>query len=339
MKIHLIRDKGFKEVIYNEVFEILNNSTGELKFEKWDNELDIISPKSHQDYFNVCNSFREENKLKNDVVLFLSSTSFDNYFSLPDFSNNIYVKVSGWENFVESQIRFPIAIEIVTNIFHLLMFDSLEDLKKKTHLHENRGCINDYTLNLKDVNLKMKTPDLCDDCLSLLSNNTISPNIVEQIFVIAEQASIELRKVKRYLASFDTVKLEIIERHTKLYFQSPINHAVKLEPVEFAFYKYLLQNESGVKPKDFQNYEGVSHFERQELNKIIDVVFEIYQSIYGVDRNTIKNLFTNELMTVKSNINKKLKNSLPKKIYKSWEIVNENGTYKLKIDRDLLTQH
>jgi hypothetical protein len=328
MIIHLIRDKGFKEVIYNEVFEILNNSTGELKFKKWDNELDIISPKSHQDYFNVCNSFREENELNDDIVLFLSSTSLNNYFSLPDFSNNIYVKVSGWEDFVESQIRFPIAIEIVTNIFHLLMFDSLEDLEKKTHLHENRGCINDYTLNLKDVNLKMKTPDLCDDCLKLLINpKIISYNVVEQIFEIADKSSIELRKVKRYLSTFDTLEMEVKNDSTDLYFQTPVNHTLHLPPIEFALYKLLLIHNEGVIAQNIFNV-------RNEL-------FEIYFSsgITKKDREASKlavdSLCFNASVPV-SKINKKLSKSLPSSIAKQYKIQNINGSYIVAVNRNLV---
>ncbi|MBC8265408.1 MAG: hypothetical protein H8E84_00400, partial [Flavobacteriales bacterium] len=234
MKIHLIRDTYLQEEIYNEIVSFLNDSNGLMKFVGSEETYEEVKPKSHQDYYDVCNAFRRANTIKEkEIVIFLSSTSFSNFFSLTDFKKNIYVKTTSWKNFVDSQIRYPIIIEIVTNILHLLMFDDLEDVQQKTHMNKDRGCLNDYNQKLDGVKLRLKSPDLCDDCLDLINPKLISYNVLEQIFEIVDKSSIALKKIKRYFASIDLVELEIKKHHTKLYFKDPLNHTLRIPPIPF----------------------------------------------------------------------------------------------------------
>lgn len=328
MKIHLIRDTYLQEEIYNEIVSFLKDSNGLMEFKNCDQEFEIVNSKFQQSYWDVCNSYREEKKLKgNEIVVFLSSTSYDNFFSLPDFKNNIYVKTRGWENFVDSQIRFPIVIEIVTNIFHLLLFDSLEGLQQKTHMNDDKGCLNDYTLRLTNVRLKMKTPDLCDDCMELLKPEFISPNIVEQIFKIADKASVEMRKVKRYINAFVSVDLHLKKYQTKLYFKDPLNHTLRIPPIPFTLYKYLLLHPDGVVA--------------QNIFSIKEELFEIYykgkisKNTEKKSINSIENLCYKTSESV-STINALISKSLPSSIAEQYKIQNIKGRYIITLDRDLV---
>lgn len=328
MKIYLIRDVAFEQEIFDEIYLFLKSTTGELKFIISDEQIETITPSSHDSYFERCNKFRKENKIKkSDIVIFLSTTSYSNYFSLPDFKNNIYVKVSGWENYVDSQIRYPISIEIATNIFHLLMFKSETDVQQKTHMNEDRGCLNDYHLKTDGVVKKLKTTDLCDDCLKLLNPYIISPNIVEQIFEIADKGSVALKKVKRYLNTFDALELQIKDNHTKLYFQEPLNHALPLSPIQMTLYKYLLLNEEGVKAQHLFDIK----------KELFDIYFvgKISTQNKEDSETSIENLCLNASTPV-SNINAKLTQALPSSIAEQYKIQNINGTYIITVDRKLV---
>jgi len=253
MKIHLIRDIDIKEETYNEVVSFLNNSNGLMKFVGSEETYEEVKPKSHQDYFDVCNEFRKDNKIKEtEIVVFLSATSH-HYFGLPDFINNIYVKTSSWSNYLDSEVRFPIINEIVTNIFHMLLFNDLNDLQRETHMDEDRGCLNDYNLNKKGVVKRMKHPKVCDDCMKLIEERKLFPAILSQIFEIVKTVSISFDNIQKHLKSLQPSTL-IINGSDKLYLPD-YNYHLGLSGIDKVAYIFFLKHQEGVRLKDIVDYK------------------------------------------------------------------------------------
>ena len=187
MKIHLSRTKGYESSTLRKVWELLVLQEGPMKF--YTIERPIIFEENEfewDDLFASLKDCRTQNEIPaNDILITLTELSNNrNWFSAPaeDGSNNIFIHGKGWENFIYSDSIYPIAYEVVASILQRLLFKNELDL---VHTHDPAiGCMNDMCSWKPDVTFKLRTGDICQDCLQWAKDSGIGDDIMQQAISI-----------------------------------------------------------------------------------------------------------------------------------------------------------
>jgi len=187
MRIHLTRTRGCESSTLQKVWELLVLQEGPLKF------LSISKPVffdkeefDWEDFFTCLQAYRDQNQIPEDEILItLTELSNNrNWFSsfAEDGSNNIFIYTKGWQNYIYSESLYPIAYEVIANILQRLLFKNEHDL---VHAHDPAiGCMNDMCSWKPDISFKLRTGDICQDCLQWAKDTGIRDEIMQQSIAI-----------------------------------------------------------------------------------------------------------------------------------------------------------
>jgi hypothetical protein len=341
MKIHIIRDSEITDELYNEVFALLSNSKGILEFVSYqDYSVDISQETpSDSEFFEYCIEFRERIKIRedsNDIVVLLSNNpNKDNWFSSSDYDGNIYVVCTEWEHYLPNfDCVYPVTNEVISNIFHNLLFEDEVDVDD--HVHEPpRGCINDMCGNNKsDIQLKMKTADICSDCLQMVHDRVLDKTIFKQITDIIESLRKSMRDVNLFRAGLTPSRLLIRKRVGGLFLVDENNMKVSLSPLDMAVYMFFISQVDGVRFVDFDLF-------KKEFKEIYG---SYYKKINLADFNTTVLNFTDVgnsdyKSQLISKVNAKIIKVLGEYEALPFQILKDekDEKYKIKLDRNLIT--
>ena len=337
MKIHIIRDSEITDELYNEVLALLSNSKGILDFVPYQDYCVDISQElpSHEELFEYCLNFRKEfgsgNRIKKEeqVVLLTNKQNDQNWFSSPDFNGNLFIRCSLWNHFdLGCSDEFPIANEVVSTIFHSLLFTDIVDTEANVHM-ESVGCINDFCEYKPDIRLKMKTADICSDCLSLVKNREFSIPIFKHITCIIDSLRSSLIAVNRFKSNLGLSRIRIRGNFDiELIDEGKVVH---LEPKELIIYLLILKHKEGIAKDGFHLYEE----ELLKLYRLVDtnstkanrvtVVQNICKSRTSVEDN---------ISTIKKQFNEALGVAVAKNYY-IW--APKLKPYRIDLDRKLVS--
>ena len=191
MKIHLLGTSDISMDLYQKVCNLLVSSSGPLDFRQQKLIKKFRDPvASWETIFSVCNSERQKKGISPDdfVVLLTETTNDQNWFSAcdPDGTNNIFVQTSGWDYYLDCSLEFPLAYEVIENILERLMFSDFDEMVANAH-EPPRGCIMDMCSWKPDILYKLRTADICPDCLNILQEKNIDNDLVKQTIAIIEE--------------------------------------------------------------------------------------------------------------------------------------------------------
>ena len=166
-KVYILSETGNEE-LGESIKSLLEASIGPLNYlnksiEKIESNHKVMT---FEDLFVVCKDFRNATKSVNPVdfvVLLSPKPNIDNWFSAPDFENNIFVHTEGWEMYCRKEPKYPLAHEIMSNIVQSYLFEDLDELAAQSHT-ASVGCINDYCKKKEDVIKKLESGNVCEDC-------------------------------------------------------------------------------------------------------------------------------------------------------------------------------
>ena len=136
---------------------------------------------------NASQEFREKHQIDPRVRIFLLSETGneENWTSTTDQNlRNFYVQTSSWEHFFEDNdinTTYTIAHEIISWVLKSLLFNNTNEMIKYIHFN-TKGCIMDFCSNKRDVQIKMRTADMCKLCLSLIEKKSIARSSIIEIF-------------------------------------------------------------------------------------------------------------------------------------------------------------
>jgi hypothetical protein len=339
MKIHIIRDSEIKDELYDEVLALLSNSKGILDFVSYNDYTCDITQEvpSHYELFEYCSAFRRKfgsgNRITKDeqVVLLTNKQNDQNWFSSPDFNGNLFIRCSLWNQFdLGCSDEFPIANEVVSTIFHSLLFKDMKDTEAHIHVDESVGCINDFCGNDKrDIRLKMKTADICSDCLSLVKDRDFNIPIFKHITSIIDSLRNSLIAVNRFKSNLGLsrlrfrgdFRLELVDEGV----------SVKLDRRELIIYLLVLKHREGVNKDEFNLYEN-------ELIKLSKIVEPTKPHIDHV--SIVQNLCSKQedIWDNRATIQKKFTDQLGKEISKNYYIwAPRLKPYRIDLDRNLVS--
>lgn len=269
MKIHLLRSEELSINRFFTIVELINQYKGPIKFLAANNELQKLDANSVEEtdssiftgkgdvlktllwtqIYEKCDNFRLNNKIKDDdtVILLSDHPNEQNWFSHWDNTGkkNFYVHTANWEFFVLAESWFPIVYEIASIPFGLVTCNNLKELIAAAH-DEPRGCVLDYCKNKSQVQLRLRTADICPDCYNLMIKKKVDPRIASQIFAIFEGMRSHILYRNRFQFVKQRSRLEINVAQRLLIFKDPGDLSVRFSPLEMTFYLFFMKHSEGV---------------------------------------------------------------------------------------------
>lgn len=198
MKIHLVRTKLFPAAELKKVYELLLPHEGIMEFILESSPI-LFEEEDYdwEPFFDEMQKYREK-ELVPDEDFLICITELDNYqswFSAFDLSgkNNIFVQGEDWENFIYAEKQYPITFEIIANILQKILFGDFFDMLNHHLIHEEPiGCINDFCKFKPEIDFKMRTADICRDCLQALEDKLGDTKLLKQSIDILENLRREM---------------------------------------------------------------------------------------------------------------------------------------------------
>ena len=371
MKVHLIRSEGFKMEDYNNVFNILNQYSGGITFVPSepivlsDTDLEItyenedeygrqkmppsasidfsksyMFPRAEKvytwnDLFGICIQYRMDNKIPADeqVLLLTDKKNEENWFGAADERtlNNFFVDCSDWHYYFKGfDIRFPITYCIAGWLMRKVIFSSADEMRDALHL-ESIGCLMDFCEEKKEIALKMRTADICDQCLSYSEKNDSNRVYMNQLIQIMDgvRSNLMFRDRSKYLRT--NSRLEFREHNHYIFLTDLGDLQVNLNPKELALYLLFINHPEGISRTNVVDYkdELSSYYKKltkSGSNEQIKIAIDLL--VDASDDNFIQIL---------SRIRRKFRQAVGKEQSKSYSIESIDGVYKIPLDRELVS--
>ncbi len=276
--------------------------------------------------FYLCNFFRNtQDKLDTDFVVILTSHRNEfNWFSATE-NRNIFVHTEDWEILTKKENKFGVAYQVIENIFQSLIGSSYEVTEESVNVHfKPIGCINDFCQDKETVILKLKTADICQDCIDAAHQQGISNNSLLIFQSILESLSAKFRALN--IQNLVEPEPILIGKDGSITIGSK---EIKLEPLQRTLFIFFLTHSDGETLDSLPNYE--------------DDFFKIYSKIRkGAERSKIKSLTANYLndnstfLSTKSSLNKSLKDQLGVNLADYYIIHQIEQVYKTRLTPNYL---
>jgi hypothetical protein len=346
MNVYLIKTPEYKIDDYNQVLELLRTFIGPMNFlsaidtsttaslfsralnpyKNFHPEKMKLMLEQGNDFsigwlelFEFCKSFRLKHSIQPEdfVVLLTEQRNTMNWFSMFDGENNAFVDCRDWEHFTEAASKYPIAYEVIANVFRTLM--KPEFTLPNPYFHkQTKGCMNDLCMNKTEISLKLRTGDVCPLCINRLNKMQVDDRILDQGINIFEGIRLQVlfREGSRRPRQISEIKLT---QNNKLYFTGYGNLELKLFPLQKVLYVFYLNHLNGVR-----------------LNELSDHKSELrywYRKFSNADTNEEINLRVDELINPvgtsfsqkKSSLNNKIKLLLGDQLAQHYKIEGESG--------------
>jgi hypothetical protein len=266
------------------------------------------APLSWRELFAVCDFYRDTNQVAplDTVILLTSRRNALNWFGAFDEKRNAFVHTAEWENFIPCDAKYPIAYEVLATALRIPLGLHYQDYSPFVH-EEPLGCVNDFCQHKKEIALKLRTGDICADCLEKLG-------LAEVPWLIVEGALQGFDHLRRQMLFFQRV------RHTKqvgtllvndryqLVLPDQGNLALKLGGLPLTLYLFFLKHPEGVSRFDLPEhrtellriYNHVSRLSNTDaMQKSIDLLISptensVFEKVSSANRS-LKDTLGNEL--------------------------------------------
>ena len=321
-------EKGIKNDICYSMSEI---SSSEKAYKKFTFPLSRKASK-WETLFNKCNNYRLFKQINDDefVILLTEISNDKNWFASLDekMPFNGFIHTGDWNHFIKCQDAFPIAYEVIALVLQKHMFNDYDELRTSVHI-DPIGCVNDMCLEKKDIKLKLRTADICPDCMNKLKEKLTYAEI-NQALNIMESLRVKMLFSQNFKQNVPLSKLVIDERK-RIFLPDFGNIEIKLRPLEKTLYLFYLNHPEGV---------GLSFLrgKREEL-------YEIYTSLSSIGNlqemknriDDMANITSNSAAEKISKIKAAFVKAIGEELAKNYYIQGGNGEVKkVNFGRELL---
>ncbi len=368
MKVHLLRSWELDAEKFGNVLNLLKQFRGPVDFlpagweSEWDEtamgnrpddsilmdtpeealkEKDLLTStevETHQpwDYFfSICNKYRlERNIAAEDHLFLLTEMGNDrNWFgAVGPSTRDYFIQTSGWHHYFGQQVdeRFPIAYEVVIWLIRRLMFDNHTDILHAVH-RETRGCGNDFCQHKKEIILKMRTADLCPNCMHILAQRHITPSVLPQLFDIMDSIRSGLTFRERIQIIRRPSRLEIRGHIQRMFLTDLGDLELRFNPKEKAIYLFYLRHPEGVHLTSLRDFRPeINGYYQRFTNQ--EEPLEIHRA---VDR--LLDPLDNDIHVVLSRIKRKLREAVGEELLHFYMIDGPHGGDKrIPLDRSFV---
>lgn len=334
MIINIISTPEVPKKLVNNVFNELNFSKGIIQYQILPSisdkqfyklqsiaNIDLSESVTFEKFFIICENVRLINNLADsDIVILLTSIRNEKKWFSATKGKNIFVDVNDWEKYTGKDARFGIAYQVIENLFQSLLNLDCDNASNSPYIHlESIGCINDFCQKKKEVILKLRTADICEDCVKRAKSLKIKNNIILQIIDSIEHIRNNIRSV---------IELKMVEPEVlKIDKKCKITIGVKeINPpgLPKTLFVFFLNELNGIELQNLSNHEI----------RLIKIYNKIKPT--GEEKSIIKmakpHKFDNTFFKYKSDLNKYLINKLGDKLADYYTINKDKELiYKIRI--------
>ena len=282
--------------------------------------------------FAKCNNYRLRRGINNDefVILLTEISNDKNWFASLDekMPTNGFIHTSDWNHFIKCNDAFPIAYEVIALLLQKHMFNDYDELRTSVHI-DPIGCVNDMCLEKKDIKLKLRTADICADCMNKLKAK-LSFAEIHQALNIMESLRVKMLFSQNFKQNVPLSKLIIYERK-RIFLPDFGNIEIKLRPLEKTLYFFYLDHPEGVglsflrgkREAMYDNYRKISSLgSLDEMKGRIDEMVDVTKNSAFEKISRIKAVFVK---------------AIGEELAKNYYIQGGNGeAKKVLLDRDLV---
>jgi len=291
---------------------------------------------SWHDLFSVCNQYRMYNRIPSDEQVFLLTDKKNElgWFGAADERtlNNFFVDCSDWHYYFKGfDIRFPISYCIAGWLMRKVIFASKEEMEEAVHDKESIGCLMDLCIEKKQIALKMRTADICDDCLSYSEKNDSNRVYMNQLMQIMDgvRSNLMFRDRSKYLRT--NSRLEFREQNHYMFLTDLGDLQVNLNPKERALYLLYVRHPEGISRTNVVDYKN----ELKSYYKWLSNSSSSDQIKMSVD--LLVDASDDNFIQVLSRIRRKFKDTVGQEQSKTYSIESYDGIYKITLDRELIS--
>ena len=241
---------------------------------------------------------------------------------------NGFIHTSDWNHFIKCNDAFPIAYEVIALLLQKHMFNDYDELRTSVHI-DPIGCVNDMCLEKKDIKLKLRTADICADCMNKLKAK-LSFAEIHQALNIMESLRVKMLFSQNFKQNVPLSKLIIYERK-RIFLPDFGNIEIKLRPLEKTLYFFYLDHPEGVglsflrgkREAMYDNYRKISSLgSLDEMKGRIDEMVDVTKNSAFEKISRIKAVFVK---------------AIGEELAKNYYIQGGNGeAKKVLLDRDLV---
>ena len=281
--------------------------------------------------FKSCNEYRLANQVPNEdfVMLLTEQNNERNWFACldPKMPTNGFIQTSDWSYFIKCSAAFPVAYEVIALVLQKAMFNSIEDVQANAH-KDAIGCINDLCVNKKDIILKLRTADICPDCMAKLKEK-LSFTTIQHAIRIMESLRTKMLFSQNFKQAVELSPIHIDESN-RIFLPGFENIEIKLTPLEKTLYFLYLKHPEGI---------AISY-----LTDFKEEMYSIYTKISGIDNidemrgriNDMANITTGSASQKISKIKSQFVKAIGEELARQYYIQGGNGEVKrVEIDRVL----
>src|SRR5690606_32398181 len=252
------------------------------------------------------------------------------WFSALDMAKptNGFIHTADWEMFLHAPAMFPVAYEVIALLLQRPIYAN-EDLFKRLVHDEPRGCIDDFCQDKKQIFLKLRTADICQDCMDEFQKHHPMP-VIDHALVIMESLREKMLYAQSFRQNRHPSRLQIT-RENRIFLPDHANIEISLRPLEKILYFLFLQHPEGLLLSDlcdhreelFAMYAAISNNGGRE---------EMWQRIHD-----LTNITTNSASEKISRIKRAFETSLGVALAQHYLIRGEVGEAKrISLDRSLV---
>jgi hypothetical protein len=288
------------------------------------------------DIFERCLTFRKANDTSEFefVILLTDKGNEFNWFAAPDpkGGRNGFVQTSGLGFYLPGFSRASIVYLITTHLLRHYMFSDIREMSEGVH-QKSVGCMNDFCENKAELILKIRTADLCSDCVKQLENKKVDPLLANQVFEIMEAMRSEILFRDRYSLLKKPSRMHISGPNYKIQFPDLANLELKLDKIEKTIYLFFLGKPEGVKLNMLDEH-------REELTELYLKVSPTSDRATATRRinERTDNAHTQKISETISKIRKKINDLLGDEMGEHYIIAGANGEVKkIGVERGLVS--
>lgn len=216
-----------------------------------------VKTASWSTFFKKCQTYRSTHSIPDqDMVLILSEIGNKyNWFATLDKEspNNGFVHTADWDMFLSCPKKFPIAYEVIALLLHRFSFDAQKPVTEQAHA-KAIGCVSDLCMEKKDIILKMRTADVCGECMTKLKARMPMQDIIHALGIM-DSLRVKMLYAQNFKQHVELSEVYIDPRNNKIYLPGFSNIEIKLRPLEKALYFLFRRYPEGLYLSDLKNYK------------------------------------------------------------------------------------
>ena len=257
------------------------------------------------DLFKLVQDFRDEQPIPAGefAILLTPTANQKNWFAMLDEVRpfNGFIHTDEWEHFIACDPAFPIAFEVVVLCLQHHLMDHYREIPNLRH-ERSIGCVSDLCMKKSDIILKMRTADICADCMQPLKKSLSLPEI-HHALAIMESLRLKMLFSQHFRQESLPSKM-VIQRGGRIYLPDYGNLEIKMPTMEKAMYILFLRHPEGIyisslsehKQALYDIYSRISSRGMMEdMRQRIDELTNVLREQASVKISRIKRAFTDAI--------------------------------------------